>query len=223
MRVCRLVLAVTFLFTVGASADWITISNADFNIPPAGGWAGGNAAPEWDNRTANNNEASDNFNHSGSGGSLKIWAGLNIYVAHQDATIQDGGVIPAGFTTWSASYYAYTPTADYYTNGSINFHIEWFTNFSAGGEVAPRSVINLPQNITPDSWLQVSGGGDVPSNATRWRFVFEQSSFQAGAVFLDDVSVGVEAIPEPPTLALLGLGALAGMVRVVRSRLRRKT
>lgn len=222
MRSWMLALSVAFFLAATASADWITISNADFNIQPPGGWAGGNAAPEWDNRSANNNEASSTFNHSGSGGSLKIWAGANIYVAHQDATIQDGGVIPAGTVAWSASYYAYTPSADYYTNGSINFHIEWFTNFSAGGEVAARSYVDLPQNITPNSWLQVSGGGAVPGNATRWRFVFEQSGFQGGAIYLDDVAVQA-VIPEPPAVALLGLGALAGLARLVRMRLRRRT
>ena len=207
--------AVVILASVScAFADIIVISNADFNVQPAGGWNGGNAAPEWDNRSGNNNEASDAFTHSGVGGSLKIWAGAGIYVAHQDATVQDAGLIPVGFTQWTLDFYAYTQTSDYYTNGNINFHIEWFTNFSAGGEVAPRSVTYLPQNITPDTWLRVSNTGDIPVNATYWRVVFEQAGTEGGSVFLDDVNLSV--IPEPGTAALLGMAGGLMLMRLAR-------
>ena len=212
-RLTLLVVIVLASVTCGF-ASIIVISNADFNVQPAGGWNGGNAAPQWDNRSGNNNEASDAFTHSGVGGSLKIWAGSGIYVAHQDATVQDAGLIPVGATQWTVDYWAYTQTSDYYTNGNINFHIEWFTNFSLGGETAPRSVTYLPQNITPDTWLKVSNTGDIPANATYWRFVFEQSATESGAVFLDDVTV--TAVPEPATVGLLGIAGGLMLVRFAR-------
>jgi hypothetical protein len=219
--VCALVSILSFAACSQADLITVTISNADFNIAPVGGWAGGNAAPEWDNRSPFNNEASDAFNHSGaSGGSLKIWAGAGLYAAHQDTSVLNNGVIPVGASQCVLSFWAYTPTSDYYTNGSINLHIEWFTNFTAGGEVASRTITYLPPNISADSWQQYSTTSAVPANATHWRFVIEQGTpTVSGAVFLDDVGVTVTTIPEPATAALLlGTGVLAPLYYYRRRR-----
>ncbi|MBU0678792.1 MAG: PEP-CTERM sorting domain-containing protein [Verrucomicrobia bacterium] len=208
-------------FVAASPGAVLTIDNSNFDTVPGGGWGGGNAAPEWSNRSAGNNEASDTFDHtSGSGGALKIWAGDGIYVAHQDSSVENSGAIPGTADTWSLSYWAFTPTGDQYTwSTGGNLHIEWF---DAGwtGEVAPRDVMYFPGGLTPDTWTEVTGSGSVPAGAANWRFVFEQAGggTGGGSIYLDDVVVqyeadgggGGDAVPEPSTAGLLVIGAIIG-------------
>lgn len=201
-----------------AAAISLAISNADFNVQPPGGWGSGNAAPEWTNRSPGNNEASAAYNHSGSGGSLKIWAGAGIYVAHEDTTVEFGGAIPVGAVLYRLRYWAYTPSGDQYT-GTGNMHVEWKPAGWFGPEFASRSVYGFP-SLSADTWTLVDSGiQEIPSGGPNWRFVFEQvGNGGGGAIYLDDVELDWFTVPEPGTLGLVFCSTL---VLAVARKLRR--
>lgn len=62
-----------------------------------------------------------------------------------------------------------------------------------------------------DEWQFLSASGVAPPNAASVQFLvlFLQPNWESGAAWFDDISATVTPIPEPSSLALLGLGLLS--------------
>jgi hypothetical protein len=80
-------------------------------------------------------------------------------------------------------------------------------------QIGSGSIVTVPNSF---AWAETVTTFVATSVATEIQFYFETDP-GTGTHRLDDVSVGVEAIPEPTTLSLLGLG-LAGLAAARRRR-----
>jgi len=87
-------------------------------------------------------------------------------------------------------------SADPLTGGS-SFQFG-FQYLNADGDEIGRDVTSLDSTASVDTWLALAANGTVPSEADRVQIIAEfvqTAASDAGAVYLDDVSVGLGEVP----------------------------
>jgi hypothetical protein len=93
---------------------------------------------------------------------------------------------------------------------TLPFEMNWDTD----GSTSATLTMNLNGNI---GTVVVSGGdfGDIPTNFTHWGMFGRSgaSPDNANTLWIDDITYTGNAVPEPASLGLIGLGALVGLRR----------
>ena len=180
-----------------ASANLLV--NGDFAQPGVGGQFGTVTVSNWITWGA------DGWYQNDIGGdySAKVWSpNAGIY--------QDWNATPGEIYTLSVQ--GYQTVAEQLTTESAYLKIEWF---DSGYVALGQTVLDTMTGSDPaGSWNNLSGIATAVVGAAHGRITLGvQDADGAGAVFFDNAVV--EAIPEPGTLAMFGLGIL-GFLRLRR-------
>jgi PEP-CTERM motif len=141
---------------------------------------------------------------------------LNAAVMLQNS-VSDGGL--PGITPGDTPLLSFWAKGFAGTTGNVLFSLRYL---AAGGGILATSGNQFFQGaINPSTWTEITYNlGVVPAGATSAFIEFSQGigpingvDLLAGTVLIDDVVLLGEAIPEPSSLALLGLGGLALVAR----------
>lgn len=132
--------------------------------------------------------------------------GFNVTGAFQNFAISTGETV-------SASVWAQTLLADRMSGGnSALLKLVYFDANNA--EVAFAESNFIDATTTPDTYIELTASlGPAASNVAYGQLLLLhlQPAVAGGSVFFDDVSLDVEAVPEPATMAVLGLAAAAAL------------
>ncbi len=118
---------------------------------------------------------------------------------------------PAPDMVYEFGGYAYVqsgdpiPGSDTCASNRLIAKIAFFDAVSGGAEISSNEIVIGDWQTVPDQWNAFSVSAPTPSGALRVEalFLFLQPACDAGAVFVDDVSLVELSAPEPPTGNLL--------------------
>ncbi|MDD2236104.1 MAG: PEP-CTERM sorting domain-containing protein [Kiritimatiellae bacterium] len=197
-KVYAIVVCIGMLAVAGARAD--LISNGSLE-----GGTGLSDVPSW--TSWGTDGALDGTAHEGTQ-SIKMW--FNSTGFYQDFAVTAGESV-------NGSLYCYTASGDKYGWDVGNatyaaFKLEWFNSSEDNLGGAIYSTHFTPDNAA-DTWTELTVNNAVaPAGTAHGRMVFsiEGAGPGAGSVLFDSASV--TAVPEPGTLALMGLSMLGLLV-----------
>lgn len=152
---------------------------------------------------------------AGSGSDLFFWSGYRgqsphtgNYFAHFGATGNENDTITQTISTTPGSTYVFS----FWLNNVLDPTASYFTASWNG-----NAVLNLtPSNDSSFNWTQFSFAVTATGSSTAIGFAGRNAP---AAIFLDDVSVTVSAVPEPTTM-VAGLGALGLVLMTIGARTR---
>ncbi len=147
-------------------------------------------------------------------------------------SVDDGGLLPLDPSNWGTA-----PTLSFWAKGNasitgnVNYSLRYLD--SVGNILNPVVNTSFQGSINESTWTEITKAGvTIPVNTTA---VFLEMTLATGPtgptvnpdgsftdygqarVYIDDVQLGVTAVPEPTTYALMLLG-LAGVGAIVRRR-----
>jgi len=131
----------------------------------------------------------------------------------------------AGGDQFSASAWFYNMSGTNALNGQETDDIRVIFTDAAGTTLATDvSPVSLNASSPTNTWTQLSVTGLVPTTATKAQVMmfFNNPAGAGGALFTDNASFSLSAVPEPASLGLLALGGL-GMLLIGRKRSVRRT
>jgi hypothetical protein len=204
-----LAIAVTAVSAISAQAAVNLFANGGFETPGAGPPAAFGWLPAASGYTLSSDARTGSFSAS------LASPAFNAAVMLQNS-VTNGGL--PGLTPGD------TPTLSFYAKGfaggtgNVLYALRYL---DAGGNILANSGNVFFQGlINPTTWTQINGGiGAVPAGATSAFIEFSQGIGPidgvnlAGTILIDDVVLLGEAIPEPSSIALLGLGSVALLAR----------
>lgn len=125
-------------------------------------------------------------------------------------TFQD--LVAGAGDTVSASVFAKTLSVDQISGTNEAFlRIAFFNAANAEIGGINSAVINSASAV--DTWSELMASAVAPTETAKAQvlLLFIQQNSAGGSVLFDDVTANVEAVPEPATMAVLGLAAVAAL------------
>lgn len=116
-----------------------------------------------------------------------------------------GSSVPVVQGTWDYSFWVYTSsTAGNFFYSFMSSNTGNQDQYEAGG----NATINAT-DLALDTWTQISGSFTVDNvNSTDMKAIFNQVN-STGTFYVDDLNLSIQAVPEPSTIALAGMGVAA--------------
>lgn len=163
-------------------------------------------------------------------------------VTFDEISFANGTVISTQFSSYGVTFSPALSLSDRYKNGYPNMNGSVLSNFEAGerpytqpfsikfNNALTEAAFAFVSNPSPTTTFSAYLGGNLVESATTSTeysgnfygfnsIVLDEIRIStigsSGAMILDNVQLGLSAVPEPTTMALFGLGA-AGMGLVVR-------
>jgi hypothetical protein len=214
LRECTLGLAAAAVIGLAASSALAALANPGFESPDASagdifatsansGWFGFNAA--FITRSTHHNGLQSLKTFGAPGGAF-----------------QDFDTTPG--TPWTGTVFGENLSTDPMTGSQAGFiNIEWHSGTAANpGPLISFVSTKVVDSTSPfDTWIQGTVTDTAPAGGTVARIVllsgpFNGSGNGGGATFFDDATFS--AVPEPASMAVLGLGALSLTARRRRQR-----
>ena len=161
--------------------------------------------------------------HTGSFAAQLASPALNAAIMLQNS-IEQGGLAP--LTVGDTPEFSFWAKGFAGTTGNVLFSLRYLNG--TGNILSPIAPVAINQffqdKINPNTWTKISYNlGPVPVGATAAFVEFSQGigpiegNLLAGKVLIDDIYLGVTAVPEPSTYAMF-LAGLVGIGAIVKRR-----